>query len=193
MEKDRLKTFNVELAADLQKMTDDELWDFIQSNEERVKEFWETHKRFHTGTLFAYKGGQERYRKHFLSQIEDCRVGEVYNLIRDFCFGDEEIPIEYWARSGFLDSPDSCAVKTSEEIMPNLDDVDEEEEMYISKIYFHLLENNHVLNIIKSLNNNVYKLSENTFDDIAKIEAIRDYCEKNPNYQIMYLYDVCYW
>lgn len=192
MEKDRLTTFNVKLAADLQKMSDDELWDFLQTNEDRVKQLFESDKSLKTGVLLAYNGGPERYRNHFLSEIECCREGVIYTLILDFCVGDEKIPVEYWARSGFLDSPDSCEVRTSEVIMPNLDDADEDELLF-STVYFHLLEDKHTLNIINSMKKNFYKLSENTFGDIPKIQAMREFCLKDQNYQIIYIYDILKW
>lgn len=192
MEKDRLTTFNVKLAADLQKINDDELWNFLQTNEERVKSFFETGDFPQTGIFFAYKPGPEHYREHFLSEIERCREGVIYTLILDFCVGDEKISVEYWARSGFMDSPDSCAVKTSEEIMPDLDDVDEDEVLFSTK-HFHLLEDKHTLSIINSMKKNFYKLSEDTFKDISKIQAMRELCLKDENYQIIYIYDIVKW
>lgn len=190
MEKDRLKTFNCRLAADLQKMDDDELWSFILSKEAVVKEFQDNKRRLKTAVFYAYGGGPEWYRKHFLRLIEEYRVGVVYTLILDFCLGDEEVELGYWAYSGFLDDPSSCAVKTSKEIMPNLDTDDEEADFFYSEIYFHLLENNHVLNIIRSMKENLDKLTLNTPEDIDKIEAMREFCEKNSEHQIVYIYDV---
>ena len=193
MEKDRLKIFNCKLAADLQKMDDDELWVFIQSNEEKVKEFVENNRRLQTGVFYAYPGGPAHYRKHFLNEIEYCREGVIYTLILDFCQGDEEIEVGYWARTGFLDSPDSCAVKTSEEIMPILPETDEEVELLFSTKYFHLLENNHVLSIIRSMKKNSDKLTLNTLEDITKIEAMRKFCKKSGGHKIIYLYDIYFW
>lgn len=191
MGKDCLKIFNCELAVALQRMNDDELWSFIQSQEERVKEFLEGKRRLQTGVFFAYKGGEEWYRKHFLNRIEECREAVIYTLILDCCLGDEEIELGYQAISGFLDAPESCAVKTSDEIMPELPDPDDEDyELLFSRVYFHLLENKDTQNIINSMRENADKLTLNTIEDIGKIEAMRDFCEKNPSHQIIYLYDV---
>ena len=194
MIKDRLKIFNRELAADLKKMDDEEIWSFIQSREQMIKEGLESKRRFKSGVFYAYNGGQEWFREHFLDRMEECREGVIYTLILDCCLGDEEIELGYWAISGFLDAPDSCAVKTSDEIMPELPDPDDEDyDLLFTRKYFHLLENKDARNIIRSMRENADKLTLNTAEDTGKIERMHEFCEKNPGYQLAYFYDVYLW
>lgn len=190
MEYDRLKLFNKKRADKIVSMSDEDLWNFLLENEERVKYLSDFHAnpRPHSasGFLYAYPHGIDWFKKHFYEHLEQYREGSIYTIVIDFCFDDESVMLDYWARCGYLDSADSCDVKTSDEIMPPVDD-DSEEGYY--KIYFHLLETNHVENILAAMERNFDKLTENTRKDINKIKKMHKFCQKNEGFKIIYQYN----
>lgn len=190
MEYDKLNLFNKKLADEIVLMSDDRLWNFLLENEDRIKRLLDSEAKPKLypagGFLYAYPHGIDWFRKHFLKHLEDYREGVIYAIVIDFCFKDDAIRLDYWARCGYLDSADSCGVKTSDEVMPPVDE-DSEEGYY--KIYFHLLELNHVESIIAAMERNFDKLTENTPDDINKIKEMRDVCLDNEGFKVIYEYD----
>lgn len=186
-ENDRLRLFNVKLVNTIRAMNDDELWNFLLESEERIKQLQYPHGHPVSGFLYAYPHGMEHFRKHFLKNIEAYREGVVFSMVMDFCFEGEETKMDYWARCGFLDSADSCEVKTSDEVMPPVDE--DSEEAYYSE-YFHLLEPHLVENIIQAMERNFDKLTINTRDDINKIKEMKQHCLRNEDYKVAYIYDI---
>lgn len=191
MRTDTLRLFNTALVKQIVSMSDEELWNFLLENEERLKlltDFENKSKpRLTTGAIYAYPHGIERLRKHFLRRIEEYREGLVFTLVNDFCFSDEMVYLGYYARGGYLDNADSCDVKTSDEIMPPVDE-DSEEGCY--KEYFHLLEPHQLENIIRTMKKNLAKLTFNTREDIAKIKAMKKICLENEDYKAAYIYNL---
>lgn len=191
METDMLCLFNLKLCREIARMNDDELWNFLLANEEKIKQFFgpdRTHTT--TGALYAYPHGIEHFRKHFLREIENYREGVIFTLTVDFCFEQESmIRLDYWARGGHLDSSDSCDVKTSDEIMPPVKDGTEEANW--AKKYFHLLEPHHVEHIIRAMEDNFDKLTVNTREDIDKITAMKKIC-LDDGYKTAYIYSNFY-
>lgn len=189
MQNDYLRLFNSALVEPIVAMTDEELWNFYLENEERIKYLTDFSDRISThpatSALYAFPHGIEHFRKHFLKYIEDYREGVIFTTVIDFCFKDERVSLGYYARGGFLDNADSCGVKTSDEIMPPLDE--ESEEAYHKK-YFHLLEPQHLENIIQALETNFAKLEKNTREDIEKIKAMKQFCLENQDYKAAYIY-----
>ncbi len=191
MENDRLKLFNTELVKTIVVMNSDELWDFLLENEARIKYLTQNNVapklQVASGFLYAYPHGMDWFKKHFLNHIENYREGVIYTLVLDFCFNDEAIRLDYWARCGYLDNADSCDVITSDEIMPPVDE-DSEEACY--RKFFHLLELHHVENIIQAMENNFDKLTDNTQEDINKIKEMKEFCVKNDDFKVIYSYDI---
>jgi len=191
MENDCLRLFNLKLVELIVRMNDDELWNFLLNNEERIKFLTdrENDSKHHpaSGFLYAYPHGIDWFKKQFLRYVEDYREGVIFSTVLDFCFRDESVLLDYWARCGYLDNEDSCGVKTSDEIMPPVDE-DSEEGSY--KKYFHLLEPSHVENIIEAMEKNFDKLEKNTREDIDKIKRMKKFCLENEGYNVTYIYDI---
>ena len=191
MEYDRLKLLNTKLLKSIVAMNDDEVWSFLLENEARVKRLTqsEVEPKLHltSGYFYAYPHGIDWFKKHFLQHIENYREGVIYTLVLDFCFSDEAVKLDYWARCGYFDNADSCRVKTSDSIMPPVDE-DSEEGCY--RTFFHLLELQHVENIIQSMENNFDKLTDNTQEDINKIKEMKEICLKNEDFKIIYIYQI---
>lgn len=190
MKNDYLHLFNTALVKKIVSMNDDELWDFLLENEERIRYLTDfsnkTKPHVATGLLYAYPHGIEHFRKHFLRHIEDYREGVIFTVVVDFCFKDEFVKLGYHARGGFLDNVDSCDVQTSDEIMPP---VDEDTDAGWEKKYFHLLEPQHIENIIQAMEKNFAKLTVNTREDIEKIKAMKQFCLENEDYKGAYIYN----
>lgn len=191
MEYDQLKLFNTKLVPKVVGMNDAELWDFMLENEERIKLLSDFHNdsRPHpaSGFLYAYPHGIDWFKKHFLQHLEDYREGVVYTTVLDFCLRDERVALDYWARCGYFDNDDSCDIRTSDEIMPP---VDEDSEQGSYKIFFHLLEPRHVENIIEAMEKNFDKLEKNTREDIDKIKRMKEFCLENEGWQVVYIYNI---
>ena len=189
MRTDTLRLFNAALVKQIVSMNDEELWNFLLENEERLKfltDFQNKSKpRLTTGAIFAYPHGIEHFRKHFLSEIEEYREGVIFTLVNDFCFNDERVSLGYYAQGGYLDNADSCDVKNSDEIMPP---VDKNSEAAWDKKYFHLLEPHHLENIIQAMEKKFAKLTDNTREDIEKIKAMKQFCLENEGYKAAYIY-----
>lgn len=189
MEHDTLRLFNTTLVKQIVSLNDDELWDFLLANQDLIKEYDFKDNYPKTGVLYAFPHGLEHFRKHFLSEIEEYREGVIFTLVVDFCFKGKEVRLDYWARCGYLDNEDSCAVKTSDEIMPPVDE--DSEQAHWAKEFFHLLEPSHVENIIAAMEKNFDKISEdNTLEDIAEIKAMKEFCLNNDGYKVAYIYDI---
>jgi hypothetical protein len=191
MEYDRLNLFDRQTAEMIMTLDDAGLWDFLIGKEERIRHFTidDPEMKLHpaSGFLYAYPHGVDWLKQHFMRNLEEYREGVVYTLILDFCIDDEPVRLDYLARSGFLDNAESCDVRTSEEIMPPVDE-DSEPGQYL--VCFHLLEENHVENLIRTMETNAAKLTENTFEDIEKIRRMKYYCLKNPGFNVIYSYDI---
>jgi hypothetical protein len=191
MENDCLRLFNQKLVQPIVSMNDDELWDFLLANEDKIKFLTDSkaEKRPHpaSGFLYAYPHGIDWFKKHFLHHVEDYREGVIYTTVIDFCFDGEKVFLDYPAKCGFLDNADSCDVKTSDEIMPPVDE-DSEEGYY--KKYFHLLEPVHVEHIIEAMEKNFDKLEKNTREDIDKIKRMKNFCLENDGWKVAYIYDI---
>jgi hypothetical protein len=190
MENDTLRLFNVKLVEIITSMSDDELWSFALEKAEQVKQNQAAGKYPSTGFFFALPHGMEHFRKVFLREVDDYREGVVFTLVIDFCFEGEEIKMDYWARGGFLDHADSCNVRTSDEIMPP---VDEDSEAAYDGEYFHLLEPHQVENIIQAMEKNFDKLTINTQEDIDKLKEMKQRCLTNEEYKVAYIYDSSKW
>ena len=191
MENDHLRLFNQRLVEPIKRMNDDELWNFLLENEERIKIFTDSkaEKRPHpaSGFLYAYPHGIDWFKKNFLGHVEDYREGVVYTTVIDFCFRDEQVYLDYWARCGFLDDASSSDVKTSDEIMPPIDK-DSEEGYYAE--YFHLLKPHHVELIVESMEKNFDRLEKNTREDIDQIKWMKQFCLENEGWNVAYIYDI---
>lgn len=191
MRNDYLRLFNTALVEPIVSMNDEELWNFLLENQERIK--FLSSRDFvdnispSTGFFYAYPHGVEHFRKRFLKQIEEYREGAIFTLVIDFCFKDEKVWLEYWAQGGYLDNADSCDVKTSDDVMPPVDK--ESEDAYYGK-YFHLLEPQHLENIIQAMEKNFAKLTVNTREDIDKIKAMKQFCLENEGYKAAYIYNL---
>lgn len=190
MENDNLRLFNTKLVKTITSMDDDEMWNFILEREEQIKQMQYPHGHPACGFFYAYPHGMEHFRKQFLKHIDDYREGVVFSMVIDFCFEGEKIKMDYWARCGFLDSADSCDVKTCDEIMPPIDE--DSEEAYHNE-YFHLLEPHHVENIIQAMEKNFDNLTVNTREDIDKLKEIKRRCLENKDYKAAYIYDISKW
>lgn len=189
MGNDSLRLFNTKFVEPLVSMSDDELWNFLLGSEEKLKQYFgETGKHPKTGALYAYQHGIEHFRKHFLSEIEEYREGVIFTLVVDFCFEGEPVRLDYWARCGYLDSADSCGVKTSDDVMPPVDP--DSEEANWAQEYFHLLEFYHVQHIIDAMEKNFDKLTDNTREDIDRIREMKNFCLANRGYHVAYIYNI---
>lgn len=186
MRNDYLHLFNLSLVEPITTMSDDELWDFILANQHLIKQYNFKDKYPKTGFLYAYPHGIEHFRKCYLRDIEEYREGMIFTLVVDFCFGQESVKLDYWAQSGFLDNADSCDVKTSDEIMPPVDE--DSEAAHWAGEYFHLLEPHHLEKIIRAMEKAIDKSTVNTNEDIGKIKAMKGFCLKNDNYKAAYIY-----
>ncbi len=188
METDKLRLFNTKLVDKITAIEDEEeLWDFVSANEEKVKQLFFGESRFITGFFYAYTHGIEHFKKIFQREVEYYYEGVIFTLVMDFCFEGEEVNLDYYARCGYLDSADSCCVRTSEDVMPPVDE--DSDEFYYTK-YFHLLEPAHVENIIRAMEKNFAKLEKNTRKDIAKIKRMKNFCRKNEGWNVAYIYDI---
>jgi hypothetical protein len=191
MDYDRLKLFNTALVPRITAMDDNALWNFLLANEERIK-FLTSQELSSSispvsGFFYAYPHGIDWFKKHFLKHVEGYREGVIFTTVMDFCFKDEKVYLDYYARCGYLDNEDSCDVKTSDEIMPPVDERSEEGSY---KEYFHLLEPSHVENIIEAMEKNFDKLEKNTREDIDKIKRMKKFCLENEGYNVVYIYDI---
>lgn len=182
---DRLHLFNTELVKKITAMNDDELWEYLLANTDRIEEIINGHS-VAAGFLYAYPHGTDWFKKHFLKHLEDYREGVIFSVVMDFCFEGGQIRLDPVGMCGFLDHSDSCDVQTSDEIMPP---VDEDSEEAWSKKYFHLLEPQHVRLIIKALENNFENQETNTREDIEKIKEMREFCLQNKEYKVAYIFD----
>jgi hypothetical protein len=187
METDKLRLFNAALVAPLVSMDDDELWNFLLASEARIKKFHDTKNYPITVVLYMYRLGWEKMEASFWKELEYYRDGLVFTLVVDLCFEGEAVALDYWARCGYLDDADSCDAQTSDDVMPPCDDDYEEGAHY--KKYFHLIGPAQLENIIRSMEKNFDKLTENTRTDIAKIKKMKRVCLKNPDYKVAYIYD----
>jgi hypothetical protein len=191
MDYDRLTLFDTALVPRITAMDDDQLWKFLLENEERIKFLTSQDLSSSispvSGFFYAYPHGIDWFKKHFLQHLEDYREGVIFTIVMDFCFKDENAYLDYYARCGYLDNEDSCGVKTSDEIMPP---VDEDSEEGYHKKYFHLLEPSHVENIIQAMEKNFGKLEKNTREDIDKIKRMKKFCLENEGYRVAYIYDI---
>lgn len=188
MQTDTLRLLNTSLVKTISVMDDEELWNFYLENEEWLKFRTEWSNNVHpkTGILYAYRHGIEHFRKHFENEIDEDREGVIYTTVLDFCFGDEKVRLDYWAQGGYLDNADSCNIKTSDEIMPP---VDEDSEAGCKSEFFHLLEPHHVANIIRAMEKNIEKTDDITPEKIEQVKAMREHCLNNEGYKIAYIYD----
>ena len=191
MEYDRLNLFDRQTAEKITALDDDGLWEFLIGNEDRIKRFTvedpEMKLNPASGFLYAYPHGVDWLKQHFMRHLEEYRDGVVYTLIIDFCIGDEPVSLDYLARSGFLDNAESCDIRTSEEIMPP---VDEDSEPGQYRVCFHLLEENHVDKIIRAMETDPAKLPENALEDVEKIRQMKEFCLNNPGFNVIYSYDI---
>lgn len=191
MDNDKLKLFYTKLVPKIVAMNDEELWNFLLANEERIKVMTDfsdmSRVSITSGYLYAYPHGIDWFKKHFLKHIEDYREGVIFTTVMDFCFKEESVYLDYYARSGYLDNENSCNVRTSDTIMPPVEE-DSEEGSY--KEYFHLLEPAHVENIIEAMEKNFDKLEKNTREDIAKIKKMKKFCQTNEGWNVAYIYDI---
>jgi len=191
MEKDKLRLFNLNLVEPIAAMKDDELWNFLLENEERIKVLTDREKikqpYLKSIYLYAYPHGLDWFKKKFLEYIEIYREGLIFTTVMDFCFSGEEIYLDAAAKDAFLDSEHSCGVKISEDIMPP---VDEDSEEGYHKEYFHLLEPPHVEIIIQAMETNFDKLEKNTREDIDKIKQMKKFCLENEGWNVAYIYDI---
>ena len=191
MVNDKLKVLNTKLIEPIASMNDDELWNFLLENEERIKYLTEQDFNSHispeSGFLYGYPHGIERLRKLFLRYIEEYREGVVFTMVLDFCLSDEAVYLDYRASGGYLDNADSCDVKTSDDIMPP---VDEDSDVGHKKKYFHLLEPVHVENIIRAMEKDYDKMESNSHEDIEKIKIMKEICLENEGYRVIYIYDI---
>ncbi|CAN5571703.1 hypothetical protein BH10ACI1_BH10ACI1_11250 [soil metagenome] len=191
MRSDHLRLFNTALVGLLISMNDDELWNFLLENEERIKFLSDfnnnSRTRPKTSALYSYFYGIESLRERYLDEIEEYREGVIFTLIMDFCFKDEKVSMGYHAQGGYYDNADSGDVKTSDDIMPP---VDEESDAGYEAEYFHLLEPHHLENIIQAMEKNFDKLTVNTREDIDKIKAMKEFCRANEGYNAAYVYNL---
>ncbi|HEX9961864.1 MAG TPA: hypothetical protein VGB00_13075 [Pyrinomonadaceae bacterium] len=190
MENDSLRLFNTKLVETIASMSDDELWNFVLDNVERAKQYREDGVYLASGFYYGLPGGMEHFRKCFLRAFNDYREGVVFSLVMDFCFEGKKLNLDYWARCGFLDSADSCDVKTCDEVLPP---VDEDSEAAYHKEYFHLLEPHHVENIIQAMERNFAKLTINTQEDIDKLKKMKQRCLTDEDYKVVYIYAIDRW
>jgi hypothetical protein len=187
---DTLRLFNTKLVAPLVSMSDDQLWDFLLENQERIRFLTdrENSLKIHiaTGFFYAFPHGLKHFHDRFLAEIEEDRAGVVFTLVMDFCFHDEKVNLGFYARGGYLDHADSCDTRTSDEIMPP---VDEDSEAFYDAEYFHLLTPVHLDHIIRAMEKNIAKLTFNTREDIIKIKAMRQFCRQNEGFDAAYVYN----
>jgi hypothetical protein len=189
MQRDTLQLLNTRQIARIARMNDDELWNFLLENEERIKFLTDFENKSRpypvSGFLYAYPHGIDWFKKHFLKHVEEYREGVIFSTTMDFCFEDETVYLDYWTSGGHLDNQDSCDVKTSDEIMPPVNERSEEGQY---KIYFHLLEAVHIENIIRAMEKNFDKLDERTRQSIDRAKEMKKICAENEDYRAAYIY-----
>jgi hypothetical protein len=181
---DSLRLFNVGLVGKLAAMSDDELWNFLVENQNKISAMLEK-GGLASGFLYAYSHGIDWLHKHFSDRVEDYREGVVFALVWDFCFEGEKTLINNEGMSRFLDHPDSCYIQTSEEILPP---IDEDSEYAWRKDFFHLLKPYQAQHIIDGLEENLEELEPDIRGNIDKINLMISRCRKNPEYQIAYVF-----
>lgn len=182
---DFLRLFNVGLIGKITAMNDDELWNFLVENQDRISKLLEG-SGLASGFLYAYPHGIDWLHKHFTDHVKNYREGVTFALTWDFCFEGENTSITSEGISGLLDHPDSCDVQTSEEILPP---IDEDSEYAWRKDFFHLLKPYQAQHIVNGLEENVEELEPNIRENIDKIKSMINHCQENPEYRIAYIFN----
>lgn len=188
MQKDALSLFNEKLSRSIKAMSDEELWEFLISNGERIKQIVDEKTHHVSITLHFYKQGLQEFERVFRNLTDEySREETIYTLILDFCLEGEKIELDYYAVSGFLDDAASCDAVKAEDIMP---DPDEEDEEFYWRVYFYVLEPPQIESMIRSLEKNFDKLDENAQANIGKIKKIKEKCLADGDYKAVFLYDM---
>lgn len=169
-------------------MSNEELWEFLISNGERIEQIV-AEKTYHvTFILHSYKEGLQEFQRVFgIFTDEYSREETLYTLILDFCLEGEKIELDYYAVSGFLDDATSCDALKAEDIMP---DPDEEEEEFYWREYFYILEPPQIESMIRSMEQHFDKLDENAQANIGKIKKVKEKCLADDGYKAVFLYDM---
>lgn len=180
---DYLHLLNVSLVRRILSITHDEMWELVIENLDWIRGM----KRHHSGFFYALPHGMEHFRKIFLRYIAEDRELLVQSLIYDMCFIGPKLKVTSFQLSGFLDSPRSCGVLTSDELIWRNDPGTEAAHV---ALYFHLLDSNHHGELIAYLEAWPHKPPDNNSYVIFELKKMKQYLLENPGSSTALVYDV---
>jgi uncharacterized protein YdcH (DUF465 family) len=181
MGKDYLQLFNTKLVKTILQFDDVELWDFLTTRIEQIRQL--EHRQ--TVCFYGLPHSVKRFQEMFEDEVKEDRNGLLYTIINDLCFEGETVNLDFYEMSGFLDHSNSCDAVKHNQIMP---EIDEESEAAFHERYFYLLEPGHLDNIIKTLQKNVQKLDDSSIEGIKKIKLMKKTCVKQDFYKTALVY-----
>lgn len=187
---DSLQIINTALVRKMLVMARDELWSLAATSLNGQK----PEKRYKTIYFNAVENlGIEKVRDVFFRLHDDDREESVYSLIEDLCFEGERVPLDHYARCGYLDSGASCYTKTSDELIPFDNEPLDENEWRFNMERFDILGSQDVERIVRSMEKNLASMTINAAEDIPKVRSIMQRCYTDEGYNAAYIYDVGYW
>ena len=188
---DSLQIINTALVRKMLLMDRDELWSLAEERLSGPK----PEKPYETVYFNAVGNlGIEKVRDIFFHLHDEDREDAVYRLIDDFCFEGERVPLDHYARCGYLDSGASCYTITSDELIPfDNAPVDENNWWRFDMERFDILGGRDVERIVQSMEKNLASMTINTADDIPKVRSIMQRCYTDEGYNVAYIYDILPW
>ncbi|HRI02642.1 MAG TPA: hypothetical protein PLL77_02765 [Pyrinomonadaceae bacterium] len=190
MTSDSLQIINTGLISKMLLMDRDELWSLAETRLKGPK----PERRYETIYFNGVENrGIEKTRDVFFYLFDQDREDAVYHLILDFCFEGERVPLDYYARCGYLDSGASCFSKTSDELIPFDNDPWDDGDWRFDMERFDVLTGRDVGRIVQSMEKNLALMTINTADDIPKVRSIMQRCYSDEGYNAAYIYDLVHW
>lgn len=186
-----LQLLNFKLVREIQTMSNEELWDFLVSRLEQIKEMNKNHKG-KSWLFLCLNNSFEWFKERYFQEVEDDydRDDLNYTLILDFCFEGEKLKLDYYGVGGFYDNPASCDAKKADDVMP---ETDEESHNFDSKIDFYLLDAAYLEMMIQPMEDNFDKVILTRNKELDKIIEMRELCLKNEDYRVAFLYNEWRW
>jgi len=182
---DSLEIINTTLVSEILAMDRDKLWQLAETRLSCPKPE-KPYKTFVFNLL--EKQGVQRVHDLFFSFYEDDPDKVTYWVIEDLCFEGERVPLDYYARCGYLDSGASCYAKTSDVLIPLDNEPWDDDEWRFDLMRFDVLTGRDVERIVQSMEKNIDSLTINTADDIPKVRSIMHRCYLDEGYNAAYIY-----
>lgn len=180
-EKDYLQLFDPPMIEQILSLDAEATWQFVLSNVERLKAL----ESRDSPVMHAYPQGPERFRKMFFYFYEEDEQCVKQGLINDLAFIGERVPMNFWARCGYLDHPSSATVMTSRDLIPEWDEGSDAEAF---SALFHVLDAGHVNLMTASMKTHRDQLDPECYVDQLKIDIIAKACCQNPTFRAAYIY-----